>query len=262
MKPIDAVDLTDGANGSGTGYNYSYNDGDGVTYPGTTGSDNSADNTSFDDSISTGSDNSADSDSFDAYLADFDKLIAESGLDPVRDKAAYDMFMDLRAAIIRSHQGNDGSSDSPGFHFNYLDGDTISTSLDSLYTHFKGLLDSYWKQQADFNQASADRAMEFERNEAYYNRAWQERMSNTAYQRAVADMRKAGINPLLGFLNGSAAASTPSGATASGHQAGSTMANSNQLFSNMLSAMLYSRQGFEKIEELLLGWAKAFLGLI
>lgn len=42
-------------------------------------------------------------------------------------------------------------------------------------------------------------------------RAWEERMSSSSYQRAVQDLRNAGLNPMMAMHGG---ASTPSGATA------------------------------------------------
>lgn len=64
----------------------------------------------------------------------------------------------------------------------------------------------------EFNREMMQAQQAFNAEEAQKNRDWQERMSNTAYQRAVLDMRKAGINPILAYQQGGA--TTPGGSAA------------------------------------------------
>lgn len=64
-----------------------------------------------------------------------------------------------------------------------------------------------------YNWAAMQAQQDFNAEQAKLNREWQEKMSNTSYQRAVKDMVAAGINPILAAQNGGA--STPSGSSAS-----------------------------------------------
>lgn len=64
-----------------------------------------------------------------------------------------------------------------------------------------------WQTNANFNA-----------KEAQKNRDWQERMANSAHQREIADLKAAGLNPVLSVTGGNGAP-TGSGSAASAQQA-------------------------------------------
>lgn len=79
--------------------------------------------------------------------------------------------------------------------------------MDSLLSFGGGIIKNVWDDKRQDDQ------QKFNAEQAAINRDWQERMSSTAYQRSMADMRTAGLNPILAYQKGPA--SSPSGSTAS-----------------------------------------------
>lgn len=108
--------------------------------------------------------------------------------------------------------------------------DDIGGAAIGLGTSFIGGL-----MQNQQNEAAANRNMAFQDQQAKQQMAFQERMSNTSFQRSRKDMEAAGFNPMLAFEHGGA--STPSGASGGG----ASYHAENILQQGVSNAMEYSR---------------------
>jgi len=87
-------------------------------------------------------------------------------------------------------------------------------TLSAIIAGGSSILDGILGNNANAKQAAKNR--QFENEQAERQMAFQREMSTTEYQRAVEDMRKAGLNPILAAKGGN---SSPSGASGSGSSA-------------------------------------------
>lgn len=126
-----------------------------------------------------------------------------------------DTKLDLNPAIRSYNSAYSNLNNLQDYYSHYL-GTTVSNAV------------STWNQTNKFNA-----------EQAQLNRDFQERMSSTAHQREVEDLKAAGLSPVL---SANAGASTPSGSTASASDSlvnfFSSIANqSMSAMQNMASAM-------------------------
>lgn len=119
------------------------------------------------------------------------------------------------------------------------------------------------REQMAWQEAQNAKAMDFNAEQAQINRDWQEMMSNTAHQREVADMLKAGINPVLSVSGGNGATVT-SGATASGVTSAGSKGSVDTGVTNALASMfgaLINAQTMENVARISANSATAVAGI-
>lgn len=162
----------------------------------------------------------------------------------ILDKTPGDVPNDTNGLQGVGDQVQSGQEDNPGTSGSGIDTPTPDAPQGepdySFWEYLEGLLSSVGAENEanrKYNSAEALLAREYNAYEAQKNRNFQEYMSNTAYQRAVNDMRFAGLNPLLAFGGFNNSASTPQGAQGVG-QGGNYQVAGGDTLTSLLNAIV------------------------
>lgn len=132
--------------------------------------------------------------------------------------------------------------------------DPISGILGGGISLLGGFMQNQWANDRmdkanAFSAGQSQINRDFQADQAQEQMAFQDRMSSTAYQRSMMDMKAAGLNPILAYQKGGA--STPSGASGGGSSASSVSpAAASDVFTPAMSTALQAMQMKETIANL------------
>lgn len=101
-----------------------------------------------------------------------------------------------------------------------------------------------WENIQDiFGFGTTGRANQFSAEQAAMQRNWETEMSNTQYQRAIADMEAAGLNPGLAYQQGGATSHSGASASAANPYTSPMLPNLVNSAANMINAIGNVRGG-------------------